>query len=92
MKYSKNVLFYSTFIKFFIYIFQSNILKNNLTSTMADNKPRPARHWPDTKMRSRHHVQLTPFLIFGILVKIKIEKRSAHQREVLLQISYASAS
>jgi hypothetical protein len=49
-------------------------------------------------MWSCHYVQLTPFLIFVILVivtaiiKIKIGKRSAHQREVLLQISYASAS
>jgi hypothetical protein len=46
----------------------------------------------------RHNVQLTPFSIFVILVivtaiiKIKIGTRSVHQREVLLQISYASAS
>jgi hypothetical protein len=67
-------------------------------STMADNKFRPACHWVDIKMRSWHYVQLTPFSIVVILVivtvimKIKIGKRSVHQREVALQISYASAS
>jgi hypothetical protein len=67
-------------------------------STMADNKFRPACHWVDITMWSWHYVQLTQFSIFVILVivtaiiKIKIGKRSVHQREVLLQISYASAS
>jgi hypothetical protein len=66
--------------------------------TMADNKFRPSCHWLDIKMWSWHYVQLTLFSIFVILVivtaiiKIKIGKRSVHQREVLLQISYASAS
>jgi hypothetical protein len=65
---------------------------------MADNKFRPACHWVDIKMWNWHYVQLTPFSIFVIfvivtaIIKIKIGKRSVHQREVLLQISYASAS
>jgi hypothetical protein len=54
--------------------------------------------WKEGEGSHWHYVQLTSFSIFVILVivtaiiKIKIGKRSVHQREVLLQISYASAS
>jgi hypothetical protein len=85
----------------YCHIDSTDVIENDyiyVISTMADNKFRPACHCLDIKMWSRHYVQLTPFSIFVILVivtaivKIKIGKRSVHQGEELLQISYASAA
>jgi hypothetical protein len=74
----------------FPFFLQPSVPKRRMEKigTMADNKFKPACHWVDIKMWSWHYVQLTPFSIFVILVivtaiiKIKIGKRSVHQREL----------